>query len=519
MTSRGGAPNFLFFMTDQHRPDHTGFGGNRVLATPHLDALAARSLRFHQAYVANPICMPNRASILTGRLPSVHGTRHNGIALDWHANTFVRSLRRAGHRTALVGKAHFQNMGMPAPPAWRDERDAAIARPLPPDWDLWEDASRHRRERVTLPPDYYGFDDVELVTGHADLASGHYAQWLAEHGVDLAAPRGPHGSSEVYAAWPQVYRASLPVELYPTRFVTERAKLRLRSYAADAAPFFLQVSYPDPHHPFAPPGKYYDAYDPADVAISDTFARRDPTSMPHVRALLARPGRQLFPVAPFAPTEQQLRHAIAAEYGMIKLLDEGIGELLDELERLGLASDTIVVFTSDHGDMMGDHGLLLKGGLHYEGCTRVPLTVSIPGREGADRHALVSSLDLAPTILELAGCALHRGMQGRSLMPLLDSPDVRLRDALLIEEDEPWDLLGVGRPLRMRTLLDERFRLTLYEGLETHELYDRRDDPNETRNRWADPGAAALRSEAVERIALALADAADRAPAATRFSA
>ena len=101
-------PNFLIFITDQHRPDHTGFGGNDVVRTPHLDAIAARGMRFDRAFVANPICMPNRATLMTGRLPSLHGTRYNGISLDWSANTFVRVLRQSGYHTAYFGKSHLQ---------------------------------------------------------------------------------------------------------------------------------------------------------------------------------------------------------------------------------------------------------------------------------------------------------------------------------------------------------------------------------------------------------------------------
>lgn len=178
-------PNFLFIVTDQHRADHTGFGGNEVVQTPNLDALAARSVRFDRAYVANPICMPNRSTIMTGRLPSVHGTRQNGIPLDWQVNTFVRELGSAGYRTALVGKGHLQNMGhgvgmehfFPVP-------GDAVASPYPKDWDSLELDERHRRERVDFPEDFYGFGHVDLTVEHGDRCSGHYYQWLLEQGVD-----------------------------------------------------------------------------------------------------------------------------------------------------------------------------------------------------------------------------------------------------------------------------------------------------------------------------------------------
>src|SRR5262245_6505688 len=143
-------PNFLVIMTDQHRADHTGFGGNEIVRTPNLDEIAARAMRFDRAIVANPICMPNRSSIVTGRLPSVHGTRTNGISLDWGANTFVRSLRERGWRTSHFGKCHLQNMGI-----MRSARDILLRKaapgeathsPWPEGWDEWEDQDRHKRE-------------------------------------------------------------------------------------------------------------------------------------------------------------------------------------------------------------------------------------------------------------------------------------------------------------------------------------------------------------------------------------
>ena len=171
-------PNFLIFITDQHRPDHTGFGGSAVVRTPHLDAIAGRGVRFDRAIVANPICMPNRASLVTGRLPSLHGTRYNGISLDWSANTFMRVLRQRGYHTAYFGKSHLQNMAENKHIRDAIFRDApgenASLCPHPPGWDDWENADRHREERVEIPPNFYGLDEVDLTSMHSDHCSGHY---------------------------------------------------------------------------------------------------------------------------------------------------------------------------------------------------------------------------------------------------------------------------------------------------------------------------------------------------------
>lgn len=504
-------PSVVLFVTDQHRLDHTGFGGNPVVRTPHLDALAARSTSFTEAYAANPICMPNRATLLTGRMPSAHGTRCNGIPLDWDASTFVRQLRGVGYRTGLVGKAHFQNMG--AVPeltalvrAGVPEPDAVV-RPRPEGWDRLEDEARYRAGAVVLPDDFYGFGHVELAVGHADLVSGHYVHWLREHGVDPDTSQGGDApGAEVSPTWWQVWRPSLPAELHPTAYVGERGRAFVESVPADE-PFFLQVSFPDPHHPFTPPGEYHDMYDPADVPLPATFDDPHERSPRHLRAWRATRGNPppRIPVAPFSPTEELYRVAAAAEYGSITFIDEAIGGVLAALEATGRADDTIVVFTSDHAEMFGDHGLMLKAAMHYRPALRVPLLVHRPGQAtGQESSSLVGSIDVAQTVLDLCGVDPYAGMQGHSLRPVLDDSAVSLREQLVVEEDEPFDLAMVGQPLRMRTLVTPEARLSVYRGSDEGELFALGDDPDEIENRFAEPDAASrrLRAEAFERLAV-----------------
>lgn len=514
---RDRRPNLVVFVADQLRADHVGFGGNPIVRTPRLDALAGQSLRFDRAYVTCPVCMPNRASIMTGRMPSAHGTRHNGIPLHRSAQTFPRVLRDAGWRTAAVGKLHFQNMGW----GWEDDQLAAylaaghsgegwLGRGEDRAWYAYEDLQRHLAERVELPGDYYGFESVDLVVGHSDFASGHYAHWLRERGVDPVTARGRANSPAAYAGWEQVYASPLPEELYPTRFVTEHAVRRLEKFAADDAPFVLFVSYPDPHHPFTPPKRWFDLYAPDDMPVPRTFTQEAGGAMPHFAAMAGRRGRpDGDSTVTWAIREEQLRHATAAEYGMISLLDDSVGTVLDTLRDLGLDEDTAVVFTSDHGDMFGDHGLMLKQFTHYAGCVRVPLTLRLPGAtapRGA-REGLVCSTDIAATALDLAGLPSFHGMQGRSLLPMADDPAARLRGQLLVEEDEPFGLEGLPGPVRMRTVLTERARMTRYDTVADGELYDLDADPDETRNRYTD--APELRAELTERLVAALVEAPD----------
>lgn len=499
-------PNFLVIMTDQHRPDHTGFGGNEILRTPNLDRIAARGMRFDRALVANPICMPNRSSIATGRLPSVHGTRTNGISLDWGAYTFMRSLKERGWRTAHFGKCHLQNMGI-----MRQARDILLRKAAPGDathtawpegWDEWEDQDRHKREKVELPSDYYGFEEVDLVVEHSDFCSGHYYQWLLEQSVDPTKLQNRVNALPFAANSRQVWKTRVPSELYSTSYITQRTVEFLeRSARAPESPWLAFCSYPDPHHPFTPPGKYFEMYEPEKIPLPETFGDSHADSVPHLRRMLATRGEQRNMITPFAATAEQYRQMAAAEYGMIAMIDDGVGAVLQALERSGQADRTFVIFTSDHGDMFGDHGLMLKGGMHYEGCIRVPLAIAGPGIDPGVTRSLASSLDLAQTVLELAGIPAFHGMQGVSLVPLLANPGAKVRDHVLVEEEQMADMLGVGRSLRMRTLVTEDSRLTIYDGSDEGELFDLERDPREMQNLWSHLDARNRRSEMMERLA------------------
>ncbi len=512
-------PNFLFICTDQQRADHTGFGGNPVLETPNLDSLAAGAMVFDRAYVANPICMPNRCTIITGRMPSVHGTRVNGVALRPDTNTFLRVLNSAGYRTSHIGKAHLQNMGYRPeltaelfPPEIEDAR----IDPFPSGWDLRESIQRFSEGPVPPVTDFYGYERADIVSLHGDMCHGHYHWWLREQGVDPRSVQGPRNATARCADWGQVYRTALPAELHPTSYVGMRTVAEIEAAAADGRPFFIHASFPDPHHPFTPPGRYWDLYDPADIPLPESFDDPHTTSMPQIREVADHRGRPPVSVEYWAPTEHQFRHAAAAEYGAITLIDEQIGSMLEALRRTGADRDTVVIFTSDHGDMFGDHGLLLKMGIHYQGCLRVPLVIADPRRANPGRsESLVSSLDLAQTVLELAGLPEFRGMQGHSLVRLLDDPDTEVRSALMIEEDEQDDLLGVGMPLRMRTLVTPHARLTTYRGMEEGELFDLTEDPLEMHNVFAGSDTADLRCSMTEILAGEMARMADESPRPT----
>jgi arylsulfatase A-like enzyme len=505
-------PNFLLFITDQLRADHLGGYGNRMVRTPHLDRLAANSWLAERCYVASPVCMPNRATLMTGRWPSAHGVRHNGIPLSLRARTFVDQLREANYRTALVGKGHLQNMTGKAavwppqgqarvPEAWSDE-----AGRYDQEWGpAWRASPEHD---MALP--YYGFDDVVLAIDHGDAVGGHYQRWLEREHPDVAAMAGqahaiPTPNYELAAAG-QAWRTRVPEACHPTAYVADQTMRLLDTYAQADQPFFLQCSFPDPHHPFTPPGHYWDMYSPDDVALPASFDITGCELPPHLAwAHRMRDDGKAVKHTPalFACSEREAREAIALNYGAITFIDDMIGKVLAHLAERGLADNTVVIFTSDHGDYMGDHQLLWKGPMHYQSIIQVPFLWYDPqgASHGSRNRALCSTADIAPTVLARAGVPLFNGIQGESILPLIAGDNASWRDALLIEEEAQRLLFGFSSRPKVRTIQTDRFRLSLYDGQSWGELYDLAEDPHETRNVWSDPGYVRQKAEVMEQLA------------------
>ena len=503
-------PNFVFIITDQHRADHLGCYGNPVLRTPHIDSLAARGTRFERFYVANPVCMPNRASLMTGRMPSLHGVRHNGIPLSRDNVTFVELLAAAGFRTGLVGKSHLQNFtghgpivefetgpGKTAPPEGLREASRRTLRGADYDMEkepLWSDPSHH----VRLP--FYGFEDARICTNHGDLVGADYRRWLEQKQPGATALAGEENAiPDQRRTAPQAWRTSVPEALYPTSYVKELSCEFLERQAGGDNPFFLQVSFPDPHHPFTPPGKYWDMYDPDDITLPSSFDKGDLAPLLWMRDQLARGvADRAGPTAPFAVTAAEARTIIALTYGMIAMVDDAVGEILATLERLALEDNTIVIFTADHGDFMGDHGIMLKYLLHYQGLIRVPCIVADPAANdtGTVRTDLAGTLDLAPTILGRAGIQPFNGVQGRDLL----DPGIEAPDSILIEEDSVFRLFGTDVPDRVRTLVTDRWRLSFHQAGGWWELYDLKNDPDEIENLWDASNRPAIADELVQHM-------------------
>jgi len=459
-------PNILWICTDQQRFDTLGVTGNASIRTPNLDRLAADGTVFHRAYSQAPICTPSRASFLTGMYPStVHACTNGNDRWDEAAPLLPAMLRDAGYDCGLAGKLHLAGA-------------QGRVEPRPAD-----DGYRFFRWS------HHPMDDWD---------EGHdYADWVRSRGYDPATLYADEGC--------------FPAEVHQTTWCTDEA-IRFIDEDRDG-PWFMSVNCFDPHPPFDPPRSHAERYDPAAMPG------------PHFRdsdlAAQARLSGVDFQTEPRDPDSFDAGALQAAYYAMIELIDENVGRLLDHLERTGQAADTLVIFTSDHGESLGDHGLLLKGCRFYEGLVRVPLIVSWPGRgpdEGflRDAHAtaLVELTDLAPTILEAAGLPVPDRMVGRSLVGLLRG-DAALDDHREYVRSEYYRTLNPDTPERndfrgsyATMIRDDRYKLVVYHGHPVGELFDLARDPWEHENLWDDPGHAGVRfrlmKESFDRAAFAV---------------
>ena len=505
-TSRGGenrsnGPNFLIFITDQQRADHLGCAGHPVLQTPSIDAIAARGVRFERSYVACPLCQPARATLFTGLTPRGHGVRTNGIPLSPSVPTFVEALRQGGYRTHSVGKLHLRNFWEPRPSGGPP---SDLDRMLETRWLWLED------RMSALPANYAGLETADFTGGHGPGIFGNYQRWLRDQDPDgprlLSREAGEPPPSGAEQSWTM----ALPSELHYNTWIADRSIDFLRREAAADRPFFLWCSFPDPHHPFAIPRPWSNLYNPDDEALPNRRPGELDDLPPHYRQIfdeaLQTSGRR----APTRIRDDQMRDVTAITHGMISMVDQQVGRVMSELERLDLRENTVVVFMSDHGDMLGDHWIINKGPFHFDGLLRVPTIWSWPGHfgEGVVSEALTNQLDFAPTVLDLAGVPIPEGIAsdppeaarqlpawpGASLGQLLAGQASKVHDQLLVENDE--DYLG----LRLRTLITEDYQITAYPGQPYGELFDRGEDPGQLHNLWNDQGYQGVKSELLIRL-------------------
>jgi arylsulfatase A-like enzyme len=485
-------PNIILITSDQQRADCNGFE-NPDLLTPHLDRLARDGTRFNACMTPNLVCQPSRASILTGLLPLTHGVWDNGVDLDPKVggDGFAGTLGRNGYKTAFIGKAHFATKATFAPTG-TPECNKSQAK-YGPDW---------------FGP-YMGFEYVELtVLGHTHRTRpmdrppmGHYERWFIGRGKDEEGYKLWAQSTRPETGAAQTWSSALPVAWHSSTWTADRA-LDLLSHHDQSKPLAAWISFPDPHHPFDCPEPWSRLYDPKSVKLpahrTMDLERRPwwhkaqlegtpQLADPEMRKFRAEGSRT--PVQ----TNAQLAEMTANYYGMISLIDHNVGRILDRIHDLGMDDNTLIIYTTDHGDMLGNHGLYLKGPTPYEDLMRVTMVARGPG-VAANRVVKepVSTLDLAATFYDAAGVSAPHALQGRSLKPLLAGMDAP-RDAAWSEWHVHPSRCGVA--LQLRTVRTKTHKCTFELGSGAGELYDLVNDPKEMNNLFDDPGYAKVRKE------------------------
>ncbi len=482
-------PNILLITSDQQHWQTLGHNNPRI-STPALDRLAAEGTDFTRAYCASPVCSPSRSTMITGMYPSLHGCWTIGVKLAEDVPTIGSQLSAAGYATALLGKAHFQ------PLASTPEQTSLECHPTLRDLDFW---------RGFHGP-WYGFDHIELARNHADehLVGQHYAIWLEEQGLsnwrDFFMP-WPHDPTQPSRR----HRWDLPQELHYTTWTAERSIAQIERAAQAQQPFFVWASFHDPHPPYLVPEPWASMYDPADMQPGQLVPGEFEHMPPHY-ALTQQPEPDFSAYQETVHAnhgfrshltqEGRLRKNMAVYYGMISFMDQQIGRMLETLDRLGLAENTLVVFSTDHGHFLGQHGLIAKGVFHYEDMLRLPFLVRWPGQvpAGASSAAIQSLVDLAPTFADLAGLDIPGIMQGVSQARVWRGEQESVRSWAIVENRHQ------PRVLQVRTYIEERYKLTIYRSQTYGELFDLQADPEERHNRWNDPTYARIKSDMMQRF-------------------
>lgn len=484
--------NILFIMCDQLRWDYLSCYGHPHLQTPHIDSLAARGVRFDRAYVQSPLCGPSRACTYTGRTMFAHGVTWNNVPLRVDEWTMGDYLRDAGMRTVLVGKTHMV-------PDWAGLRRLGVER------DSAE--TRYLTEA--------GFEPFERDDGlHPDPILDpnlRYNRWLNAHGYPGRNPWQTHANSavdehgNVVDGWlwrNSVYPANIAAEHSETAYMTTRA-IEFMEQAGDQL-WCLHLSFIKPHWPYIAPAPYHALYgdDAILPAVRDAVERRNPH--PVYDAFMRLRFSRVF------EQETHRRAVVGAYMGLVKQIDDEIGRLLTYLRKTGLFDKTLIVFTSDHGDYLGDHWLGEKD-LFHEPSVRMPLIIVDPSSSadktrGTVERRLVEAIDLLPTFLDVVGGQPHpQRLEGRSLVPLLHGDPVSIWREFTVSEIDysgraARHLLGLQpQECRAFMLRTKRWKYILHEQFRP-QLFDLDTDPQEFVDLGDDPGYAGVRHDLHEQL-------------------
>ena len=464
-------PNILFITSDQHRWDHLGFQGAGGFRTPNLDRLAREGTHFNRAYTPSPLCVPCRMSMLTGQYPSSHYAYSIGVSVDpFPTRTVPTFLREAGYHSKLIGKSHFVS---------RIEEAQHMAGDQQPTSEFFRNWNGP----------YAGFDEIAASTGHnihvePDM---HYRVFLEDAGVDY---------KPWFSPWKKDYDHhwagpwEIPEELHDTHWVGAETEAYIAAHADDENPWFCWASFQDPHEPFVCPEPWYSSVDRDALEVFEDHRPGEFDDRPDIyKRMLDRSFKDynegMGVPCSYGSEGRAGREldSLQATAGMVAFMDDRIGRMLKKLEETGQLANTIIVYTSDHGELHGHHGLWGKGLAAYDDSQRVPLIIAAPGQLPAQgsTQALTSLIDLPHTFLRMAGLDIPQGIQGTDLSPVLKGEAETVQEAVVVE----------SRPtkgtLYQHTLVTDRYKLAVYRDWDLGELYDMQEDPDQYRNLWTDP--------------------------------
>ena len=486
--------NILWICTDSQRWDSLGCYGNSFVKTPNLDRLAAEGIRFEHCYAQSPLCTPSRGSFLTGRYPSTTRLRQNGQETPEDLGKYLlpRLLRdQADYVCGLAGKLHLSHC---------NQRSKLGE-------DFWKFPKQHQLTPYEKRLDDDGYSVFHWAHGNHENPYDAYSQWLYQRGKGLD-PDFFEGKK----LGPQVSEG-LPADLTHTAFCVDKAVEFIDLHHAKDMPYpwLFSVNIVDPHPDFHPPKEFLDRYMdklddiPLPIVEEDQLAGK-PTYQ-HESYLKGEEKSQI------QMSDHERRLIKAAYWATCDHIDDQVGRLLEALERTGQRENTLVVFTSDHGELLGDHGRTWKGAYLYDPAVRVPLILSMPGTlpQGPVATGMVELADLAPTFMEAAGLPVAKSMQGQSIWPALcGEGDL---DTLRKDVYTEYYNANPGHPEHWLNMLrTPTHKLIVSHGTGEGELYDLTTDPDELENLWDEHSQQELKMKLLLRLAARTSFTADPLP-------
>jgi len=431
-------PNILFICTDELHPTISGFRGNQVVRTPNIDALASQGTHFTRDYVASPVCGPSRAALMTGKYIFRNKTWHNGIAWPEDEANLARKVTDSGYYTALFGK-------MDCPGVYNKLGFSE-------EWDC-------SKRPVQTNKNFRKFIAARNAKGHLAVKT-----FALESYTGNKFEVGPKDYGD--------FSEDLPTTDRALRFLNERKD--------DGKPWMMYVGYNMPHWPFTLPQKYYDMYANVNMPMPVDAKFPNPDMHPALQYFQKWDGLDV------PPAPQDLMNALRGYYGMVTCVDDMVGELIAELKKAGMYENTYIIFTADHGDNLGEHGIMGNKHTPLEASVSVPLVITGPGvNRGASVDMPVSMVDLYPTILDMAGINNHDSeISGKNLLPILQGK-AKATDRIVLSE---WH--GPGFPGAWYMLTNKKYKYIWYER-DRPGLFDMEVDPHELHDLALDPAYSA----------------------------